>query len=154
MTDEQFQEYLHESVHQLIDLNDKYSEEYKIGDYEHWAYDLETASLTFSNNNVPHVVAEIQAAGSVANNSKSWLWGWANNSLPEHVTDSLVDVKAFGERHNILKLTESYWEAEEEDGWEMAAVANRIIGGKGVYRCPDEKGFLFLILTQIRFVQR
>jgi hypothetical protein len=35
----------------------------------------------------------------------------------------------------------------------MSAVANRIIGGKGVYRCPNEKGFLFLILTDISYIR-
>jgi hypothetical protein len=62
-------------------------------------------------------------------------------------------VREFGEKHNILKLTEDYWEATEDDGWEMSAIANRIIGGKGVYRCPDENGFLFLILTNIYLSQ-
>lgn len=64
----------------------------------------------------------------------------------------MLAVREFGEKHNLLKLTESYWTATEEDGWEMSAVANRILGGKGVYRCPDEKGFFFLILTDISYI--
>jgi hypothetical protein len=35
----------------------------------------------------------------------------------------------------------------------MSAVANRLINGKGVYRCPTDNGFLFLILTQIDRLQ-
>lgn len=153
MTGEEFAEYLHESVHQLIDLNEKYHDEFRIGEYARWDYDLEDAKLRFSNEGVVLVEADIQAAGSIANSSKSWLWSWANSSLPDHVTDAILAVKEFGETHHILKLTDDYWEATEDDGWEMAAVANRIIGGKGVYRCPDEKGFFFLILTDIRFVK-
>jgi len=154
LTEEEFNSFVHESVHLLMDLNKQYQEEFKIGGYKRWKYDLETATLTFSDNNVPFVVADIQAAGSISNKSKSWLWSWANRSLPDHVTDSVLAVKEFGEKNNISKLKEDYWEADEADGWEMAAVASRIIGAKGVYRCPDENGFFFLILTSIRFVQR
>lgn len=152
MTDEEFQKYAHDSVHELIDLNEKYHKEFKIGDYGRWDYDLDKAALTFSEKGVPYVVADIQAAGTIAHASKSWLWSWSNDSLPDHVTSSVLAVREFGEKHKILKLTEDYWEATEADGWEMSAVANRILAGKGVYRCPDEKGFFFLILTNIYFV--
>ncbi len=153
MTDQEFADYVHESVHQLIELNNKYQNEFRIGEYARWSYDLDDAKLRFSNEGVVLVEADIQAAGSIAKQSKSWLWSWANSSLPEHVTDSILAVKEFGETHKILKLTDDYWEATEADGWEMSAVANRIIGGRGVYRCPDEKGFFFLILTDICFIQ-
>ncbi|HKT51244.1 MAG TPA: hypothetical protein VJV96_13145 [Candidatus Angelobacter sp.] len=152
MTDQEFKEFAHESIHQLMDLNARYHEEFKIDSYERWHYDLETATLTFLHDQVPGVVAQIQAAGSISNKSKSWLWSWANESLPEHVTDSILAVKDWGEQNKVLKLKEDYWSGEEADGWEMAAVANRIIGGRGVYRCPNENGFFFLILTDIRFV--
>jgi hypothetical protein len=96
LTDQEFKEFAHESVHQLMDLNKQYQEEFKIGSYERWNYDLETATLTFSHEQVRRVVAQIQAAGSISNKSKSWLWSWANESLPDHVTDSILAVKEWG----------------------------------------------------------
>lgn len=150
MTEDQFKDYLHESVHLAIDASQKYQDEFEIGKYARWQYDLEPATLTFSNEGVPYVVADIQAVGSISNASKSWLWAWANDSIPDHLTYSLSVVREFGEKNNILKLTESYWEATEEDGWEMSSITNRLIGGRGIYRCPNERGFLFLVLTDIR----
>ena len=88
-------------------------------------------------------MADIQAIGSIAHKSKSWLWSWSNESIPEHARTSLDAVREFGEKNHILKLTEGYWEAEEDDEWEMSAVAARILGGKGAYRCPDESRLLF-----------
>lgn len=153
MTDEEFHEYAHSAIHQLMELNQKYQEEFKIGSYERWNYELEEGTLTFSHDGTPYVVAEIQAAGSIALKSRSWMWGWANESLPDQVTRLLYAVRQFGEGNGIPRLADGYWEdATEADGWEMAAVANRIIGGKGVYRCPDESGFFFLILMKIRNV--
>jgi hypothetical protein len=107
MTEAEFNEYVHASVHELIDLNERNRREFKIGDYKRWNYDLDKATLIFSNDGVPKVVAEIQAAGSIANKSKSWLWSWDNESLPGHVTNSMLAVREFGEKHNLLKLTES-----------------------------------------------
>ena len=153
VTDQEFKEYLHDSVHELIDLNDKYHKEFKIGSYARWDYDFDKATLTFSNEGVPGVIADIQAVGTIAHESKSWLWSWNNESIPEHVKSSISAVREFGETHKILKLTEDYWAASEEDGWEMSAIANRILGGKGVYRCPDDRGFVFLILTKVSFVR-
>lgn len=154
MTNKEFQEYLHESVHELIKLNEKYSQKFKIDDYERWDYDLEKATLTFSHKGTPYVVADVQAAGTFSKKSKTWMWSWNNESLPDHITDTVLTVREFGRKHKILNLTEAHWDATEDDGWEMSAIANRIIGGKGVYRCPDENGCLFLILTNIRLVKR
>jgi hypothetical protein len=130
VTDQEFSKFAHESIHELIDLNKKYIEEFKIDDYARWEYGFETATLKFSNEGVLYVIADIQAVGTIAHESKSWLWAWSNDSIPEHVKESMEAVREFGEKNNILKLTEDYWEATEDDGWEMSAVANRILGGK------------------------
>jgi len=102
MTEEEVHEFIHESVHQLIELNEQFRREFGIGDYERWDYDLEKATLTFSNNGVPGVIADVLAAGSIATASKSWLWSWNNASLPDHVTNSVLAVPEFGKKHHIL----------------------------------------------------
>jgi hypothetical protein len=79
--------------------------------------------------------------------------GMANTYFPDNATKGLTTVRDFGEKNGIRKLTQEKWDATEEDGWEMSAVCNRIIKGKGAYRCPDENGALFMILTDIRRVQ-
>jgi uncharacterized protein (UPF0128 family) len=148
VTEDEFHNYAHSAVHELMDQNRQYKEQFRIGGYERWDYDLDKGTLTFSNGGVPYVVAEIQAAGSIALRSNSWMWGWANESLPERVTHLLHSVRQFGEKSGISRLEEGYWEdASEADGWEMA---NRILGGRGVYRCPDKSGFFFLILMKIQ----
>ena len=153
MTDEEIDDYMHESVHLQMETNEQYLRQFGIGSFERWDYDMDKGTLTFSHKGVPHVVATIQVAGSTSDKSNTWLWGWANQYFPKNVTSALSVVREFGEKHGIRKLTQDRWEATVEDGWEMSAVANRLIGGKGVYRCPTDNGFLFLILTQIDRLQ-
>ena len=153
MTDEEFSDYAHEAVHELIEANEKYHQQFKIGEYERWFYDLEKGTLTFSHHGVAQVVAAIQAIGSLSTQTGTWLWGWANESIPKEMCKAMLAVRDFGQKHNISRLTEDYWEATEDDGWEMSAVTARLLGAKGVYRCPGESGFIFLLLTYIYFVQ-
>ncbi len=150
MTEQEIHEFVHESVHQLIDVNKQLQKKFNIGAYKRYDYDMDKETLIFSNQGIPYVRATIQVAGSISKKSKTWLWGWANPHVPDNATKKLGKVRAFGEKHGIRKLMERKWEATEEDGWEMSAVCNRLIKGKGVYRCPDKSGFLFLVLTNIR----
>jgi hypothetical protein len=39
------------------------------------------------------------------------------------------------------------------DGWEMTSVAAFLLKAKGAYRSPDERGFTFMILTDVRWAQ-
>lgn len=153
MTEDEFSDYAHDAVHELMELNEKYHQQFRIGDYARWFYDLEKGTLTFSDHGVPHVVATVQAIGSFATRTSTWLWSWANESIPKEMSNALLAVREFGQKNNISRLTQEYWEATEVDGWEMSAIAARLLGAKGVYRCPGEFGFLFLLLTYIYFVQ-
>jgi hypothetical protein len=153
MTDEEIDDYLHESIHLQMELNEQYIQQFEINSFKNWHYDMYKETLTFSNKGVPHIIATIQVAGSISKKSETWLWGWANPHFPTNVTEKLSTVRAFGEEHGILKLTQEKWDATEEDGWEMSSVASRLIQAKGVYRCPTDNGFLFLILTQIERLQ-
>jgi hypothetical protein len=146
---EDFESFRQEACDALVEINELCRQEFKLGTWQHWAYELEAGTLTFSNDDVPRVIATIQAIGSTSNKSGTWMWGWANRSLPAKVTDQLYRLKQFGEREKLSQLTEEIFPGDEEFGWEMAAVATRILKGKGVYRCPSKNGFLFLVFMDI-----
>ena len=61
-------------------------------------------------------------------------------------------VRDFGERNGVEKLVQSFWpEASPEDGWEMAAVTTSLNKCDGAYRCPDDNGFSWVVLRDIRW---
>ena len=79
------------------------------------------------------------------------MWGWANESLPVSVTKAVTKVREFGQVENIAELTEAERPDDEYLGWGMTAVAVKILGAKGAYRCPGENGFVYVAYSSIGF---
>jgi hypothetical protein len=77
------------------------------------------------------------------------MWGWANESLPSNVTKAVANMREFGRTENITELTKAELPDDEYLGWGMTAVAARLLGAKGAYRCPDEDGFVYVVYSSI-----
>jgi hypothetical protein len=147
---EEFHKYQHEAVHTLMDSNAHCEEVFRIGLWERWQYELDAGALVFAQDGFAKVIASIQVVGTTAKSSKDWLWAWANQSFDSSQTARLQEVRSWGEREGLRQFTEESWPDDEYLGWEMTAVTARILDAKGAYRCPDEKGVLYLVYTDIR----
>jgi hypothetical protein len=144
-----YRDWRHDAVHELQDKNARLREEYRLGSWERFDYDLEAGTITFSDHGVPKVRVEIQIAGSTSMNAGNWLWAWGNSHWPQScVTDSGL-VREFGEKHGICELTHDYVDIDDDlngTGWALTAAMVRITGALGAYRPPrDEGGGLFLV---------
>lgn len=124
---------------------------FSIGKHKRWDYDLEAGTLTFSNDGIPAVIADIEVIGSVSKVSGTWLWSWANFHLPPNVRSRIVAARDFGEHNAFPRLTVPKWRADEVDGWEVSAIAARELYAEGLYRAPTANGFLFMALVKIKF---
>jgi hypothetical protein len=149
MEPDQFSEFRHKAVHELIRLNDSCEEEFHISSWPRWDYDIERGTLTFSESGVPKIVASIQVVGATSVLDGTWLWGWANERLPPIVTKEVTKLREFGSARNIPQLTKAELPDDEYLGWEMTAIAARLLGAKGAYRCPHDNGFLYVIYSSI-----
>jgi hypothetical protein len=147
----QFSIYRHEAVHQLMRLNEDCEKNFHISSWPKWHYDLDAGTLTFGENGVPHVIAEIQVVGTTSISGGTWLWGWANGYLPEGVTEAASRVRSFGKTENIPELTQDYLPDDEFIGWGMTAVAAKILGSVGAYPCPGDNGFVYVVYSSLRF---
>jgi uncharacterized protein DUF6882 len=147
----QFSKFRHKAVHELMDLNELCEKEYRISSWPKWEYDLDRGTLAFTQDDVPKVLASIQVVGTTSISSGTWLWGWANESLTLKVTTQLAKVRAFGKAENISELTNAELPDDEYLGWEMTAVAAKLLGAKGAYRCPGKNGFVYVVYSSIRF---
>ena len=127
--------------------------QYHLGSYPRYDWYQDTAELVFSDQGRPRVVADIQFVGSVSTRSGTWMWSWANTSLLESAKSQIRRVREYGDTHSLLKLACAYWSADEEDGWQMTAISAFLLKAKGAYRSPDERGFTFLIMTDVRWAQ-
>jgi len=150
MTEEQFTKFRHEAVHVLMRLNESCESEFHISSWPHWDYDLERGTLTLSQDGVPKVVASIQLVGTTSKTAGTWLWGWGNENLPTNVTEAVAAVRAVGETESLSQLTNASMPDDEYVGWEMTAIAARVLGSKGAYRCPGSDGFIYLVYAALR----
>lgn len=151
MTPQEYSDFRHSAVHELMALNERCKEEFRISTWPRWDYDLERNTLIFSEDGVVKVVASIQVIGTTSRSAGTWMWGWANESLPAISTREVARVREFGGTEDIAQLTKSELPDDEHLGWEMTAIAAKLLGAKGAYRCPGDNGFLYLVYSSIGF---
>ena len=151
MTEDEYQKFRHEAVHALMDLNEACDRDFSLSAWPRWDYDLSDGVLVFSEEGAPKVIADIQVVGTTSSASATWLWGWANDSIPESVVSLTVAVRDFGNAESISRFTTAVLADHDALGWELTAVASRLLRAKGAYRCPGEDGFLYVIFTDIRY---
>jgi hypothetical protein len=88
MNSEQFSDFQHAAVHELMRLNKRCEEAFLISSWSRWDYDLERGTLTFSQGKILKVVASIQVVGT----------------LPTASMKSIAKFREFGETENLPEL--------------------------------------------------
>jgi len=136
MSEADFASLLDESYDYLNTQINQVNAEYKIGSYERFDFDDERGEIIFSDQGTPKVIAEYQNVGSVSTITNTWLWAWANESIPAHTKNLVRNVRSYGETHALERLTTAKWNADEVDGWEMTAITAKLLSAKGYYRAP------------------
>ena len=58
-----YADWRHEAFHELQAKNERLQEEFRIGEWPRYDYDLENGTLTFSADSRPALIADIQLAG-------------------------------------------------------------------------------------------
>jgi hypothetical protein len=150
---DEFSGFRHDAVHELMRLNELCEKEFHVSSWPRWDYNLERGTLTFSENGVPKVLASIQVIGTTSASDGTWMWGWANENLPTNVTKAVARVREFGQAGNIAELSEAKLPDDEYLGWAMTAVAAKLLGARGAYRCPTEDGFIYVAYSSIDFAR-
>lgn len=138
---------------ELREKQDQLEAEFSLFSHTRYDWDQETATLTFSSDGIPAVVANIQFVGSISTQSDTWLWSWGNFSFSPPVREKMIDVRSYGEVKGFPRLTVPKWTAEEVDGWEMSAIAVHVLNARGAYRAPVDYGYAFMIITDLSVVQ-
>lgn len=148
----EFENLVEKSTVYLRARNDKISREYGIGGYSRYEYDLFQNEIWWSAAEGPKVRGKLTIVGSLSSKSGTWLWAWANPHFNDIEIGPIDKVRDFGDREDIQKLTESKWQADEVDGWEMTSVSARLLESQGAYRSPSASGNLFLLYDRLEFI--
>ena len=140
---------LNECVAEVVSKNQKLVDEYSFGEFEEWSLDQEVGQLVFSEGGIRQLLCSVTILGSYSEDSKTWMWGWANPSLLEPLTRDTQKVRDFGGENKIDDLVFKKVEATEAEAWAFCALSCRILDGLGLYRGPTGNGFVVMMLKSI-----
>ena len=113
----------------------------------HW--DLETATLRFQRAR-DQVVASLCLVGTTSECEGTFLWAWANETIPPAATRGLEQVRQFGEANDLSLLTEAEFAGSRPDGLEVVAIAGRILDADGTFVAADGDVTRFFTLSAFR----
>jgi len=146
---ETFKDLIQTSYDYLNAQQDSCKTLYSLGSYERWDYKQETGLIEFSDSGIVKIRIKYEEVGSISTISKTWLWAWDNESLLPQIKSEIVKLRDFGVQNNYRRLTKPKWYGDEYDGWEMTAIAAKIMKAKGAYRIPTDKLYSFIIFKEI-----
>ncbi len=124
--------------------------DFGLGEHDRWDIDQDKGTLTLSVGDAPVVEAKIAIVGTLISAQGVWRWSWANPSVDPKLSAPIDLVRQYGAENGLEKLTDRGWRAEEIDAWEMAAISNYLLQGKGVYGAPAGDLGVFVVITEIR----
>jgi hypothetical protein len=145
LCDDCFEDFVHPLWHELKKKNDQFVRQY--GNHKHWDWDHEAVTLTFSDPKLPTVRIDVSVVGTTE--GSSWQWSWANRKIEAHERPDMEKVREYGEANGFEKLTSGFLDADEYTGWEMTAVAARVLDAPGAYSFPTERGRCWLVYRKI-----
>jgi hypothetical protein len=108
-----------------------------LGSAQRWELDPTNCVITwyFADRTAS---AQAQIIGTWLPTMKSWLWAWANNSIPPDLARDSRAVLDWAEEHGHPALTIPRIEADKEKAATMGALAVRITGATGFFRGTGE----------------
>jgi hypothetical protein len=113
-------------------------------------WNTEKAEIVFSSEGVSIVRADLQFVGSIAGGKRTWLWGWANESIPPAATSRLAQIRQYGEEQGFSKLTEPKWVPEDSDGHDIMIVSAWILGAPAFFHDHAGNAALFFVLDRFQ----
>jgi hypothetical protein len=114
----------------------------------HW--DMDTATIRFRRD-ADEVIASICVVGTTSVREGSFMWGWANETIPPTARKHLELVREFGAKHQLHLLTTPEFPGSHPEALEMVAVAGRVLDAEGVFvHAVDGDVTLFFVLRDFQ----
>ncbi|MEU4119195.1 DUF6882 domain-containing protein [Kitasatospora sp. NPDC028055] len=110
----------------------------------HWS--LDDARITWSRAGEVFLAGRLTMIGSVSLAQQSWLWSWANESLPPAVLGDIERVRRFGEENDFPVLPWPGFDSRPELVAEARMVAASVLDAEGLWaESTDDVQLHFLV---------
>lgn len=113
-----------------------------------WNLDQTKGIILLTAKDKSTLVFDVSAVGSISNGS--WMWAWANQSILTSLSQESLELKGLAKVTGLRFFNDPVWDdVNDEDGWRASAIALKVLGGLGIYRCPiSPEDSLFLLLRE------
>jgi hypothetical protein len=129
-------------------------ERFKLADNTHYQWSMEDARITWSRGGAVYLSGRITMIGSVSASEHSWLWSWANPSLPARVVGEIDRVRRYGEANNFPVLP---WEGFGSDADlvnEARVVAASVLDAEGIWTDTAGDMQLHFLIRDLTLLER
>jgi hypothetical protein len=137
-----------ESVQLMKERNQSWPDRLGVAVDAPYRWDLDAGTLRFERS-LGQLVARICLVGTASECEGTFLWSWANESIPEAAKRGLQGVHQFGTDHSLSLLTTPEFPGGRPEGLEMLAIAGRLLDAEGIF--IDRSGDVTLFFALLGF---
>ena len=124
-----------------------------LGTFDRWDLDMILGDLVFSNKDGTTATCPCQIIGTQNTADETWMWAWANPSIPDALKVDALKVKEYGESHQVEQLTTAKIEADEADAWAFTALSVKLCQSQGAYRGPAGNTLVFITFSEVKLAK-
>lgn len=149
---------LHHATHEIQAIQQASQQRWRWDAMARWDFDPKARTLTFSDDALPTVIADVRLIGSYATKASTFQWAWATYDEGAPQAREIARLHTFGEVRGLDHLTTPHWKCTDTDAWQMASLAGYILGAaagpklktEALYRAPFGDQRWFMRLSNLR----
>ncbi|MFH8617290.1 DUF6882 domain-containing protein [Streptomyces sp. NPDC017979] len=120
-----------------------------------YQWSMDDAQITWSRDGKVFLTGRLTMIGSVSFSQQSWLWSWANESLPAAVLGDITFVRQFGEENDYPVLSRPGFKYDPELVAEARMVAASVLDAEGLWaESMDDVQLHFLVHDLVLTAER
>ncbi|MFC8719449.1 DUF6882 domain-containing protein [Kitasatospora sp. NPDC057198] len=114
-----------------------------------YRWSMDEARITWSRGGTAFLTGRITMIGSVSLSHRTWLWAWANDSLPAAVLGDIEQVRHYGERHGHPVLPWPGFDYHPELVAEARLVAAAVLDADALWTEHEEDTQLHFLIHDL-----
>lgn len=110
--------------------------------------DQNAGIIQFARKDGALVTAPVQIIGAWNPRTHIFRWAWDHPMVAQRLRNDAERTRWFGDKHGLEELTQKSLKMDEQQAWQMTALAMKVNGAHGVYRAPTEGPVIFMTLGE------
>lgn len=144
MTPEQLQAFVDRCASALRDKQEAFLAAENLASFRAFDLNRGKALLRFREGSLPDREYPVILLGTWLANRNSWLWAWAEDSLPAGTRRRAKGVQRLLDLTGLELWRQERLDCDEAMSWDLAAVAVEALEARGVYRIPGPGAHTFV----------